>query len=121
MWRIDKTQEIEEWILNLDVDIREAIFARLIVLSEIGPKLGRPYVDSVYGSRHNNMKELRVQNKKNLYRVFFAFVPRRIAILLIGGNKKGVNRFYVDMIKKADELYDVHLKELENDNEKREK
>ncbi len=99
----------------------EAILARLIVLSEIGPKLGRPYVDSVYGNKHNNMKELRVQSKKHLYRILFAFNPRRTAILLIGGNKKGINRFYVGMIEKADELYELHLKVLEDNNEKSEK
>lgn len=120
MWKIDRTQEAEEWILNLDVEAREVILTRLILLSEIGPKLGRPYIDSVYGSKHNNMKELRFHCKKNLFRIFFAFDPRRTAILLIGGNKKGVSRFYVDMINKADALYDLHLKKLENDNEKNE-
>lgn len=120
MWRIDKTREAGEWILNLDEESREAILARLIVLSEIGPSLGRPYVDSVYGSKHNNMKELRIKTNKNIYRVFFAFDPRRTAVLIIGGDKRGVKRFYGNMLKKADALYDLHLKKLEKDDDKTE-
>ncbi len=117
MWTVEKTSELEEWILNLNNDDREAILIRLIVLSEIGPNLGRPYVDTVNGSKHSNMKELRIQSKKSIYRIFFAFDPIRTAILLIGGDKKGVKRFYDGMIKKADELYDLHLKDLEKNNE----
>jgi hypothetical protein len=81
------------------------------MLEEHGPSLARPFADTVRGSRHANMKELRPRGG-NL-RVFFAFDPRRAAILLIGGDK--TNRwqeFYTEMIPRADALYDDHLAEL---------
>ena len=117
MWIINKTNEVEEWILDLNDDDREAILTKLIILSEIGPDLGRPYVDTINESKHDNMKELRIQRNRSIYRIFFAFDPKRTAILLIGGDKRGVKRFYKDMIKKADELYDLHLENLEKNNE----
>ena len=89
-----------------------------MVLSEIGPNLGRPYVDTVYDSKYSNMKELRVQSRGNTFRIFFAFDPTRSAIVLIGGDKKGVKRFYVNMVKRADELYEAHLRKMEKENEK---
>ena len=58
------------------------------------------------------MKELRIQHAGNPYRVFFAFDPRRQAILLIGGNKVGGDRFYEEMVPEADSLYDSYLAEL---------
>jgi len=81
------------------------------VLKRIGPNLGRPYVDSVKGSRHENMKELRVKSKGRPFRIFFTFDPFRQAILLIGGNKTGVKRFYTRMIPIADTLYE-YLQDL---------
>lgn len=117
MWTVDKTSEVEEWILGLNKNAKEAILTRLLVLRNIGPGLGRPHVDSVYGSKHGNMKELRIKSKRSEYRIFFAFDPTRSAILLIGGDKSGAKRFYSEMIKKADELYDLHLENLEKNNE----
>jgi hypothetical protein len=80
-----------------------------LILKELGPSLGRPYVDTIENSKHKNMKELRVQNKKRLFRIFFAFDPDRNALLLIGGDKRGDKRFYQRMIPIADELYDCYL------------
>ena len=82
------------------------------VLKRMGPNLGRPYVDSVKRSRHENMKELRVQSKGRPFRIFFAFDPLRRAVLLIGGNKTGDKRFYARMIPIADMLYDDYLQDL---------
>ena len=72
----------------------------------------RPHADTVKGSRHANMKELRTQHAGRPLRTFFAFDPRRCAILLIGGDKSGDQRFYERMIPKADDLYDEHLAAL---------
>lgn len=85
------------------------------ILAEEGPQLGRPYVDTLKGSRHENMKELRTNAKGSPLRTFFAFDPRRTAILLIGGNKSGDKRFYDRMIPIADDLYDVYLEELKQE------
>lgn len=110
MWEIDRTEEIAEWVLSLDDDAKEAILKNLVILRELGPSLGRPYVDTINGSRFKNMKELRVQNKKRLYRIFFIFDNKRKAILLIGGDKRGDKRFYEKMIPMADALYTRYLK-----------
>ena len=109
MWEIDRTDELAEWVKSLDDDAREAIFKNLLILKEIGPALGRPYVDTIKESRHKNMKELRTQNKKRLFRIFFIFDPERKAVLLIGGDKRGDKRFYKEMIPLADDLYDKYL------------
>jgi len=104
-------------IAVLDDDAKEAILRSLLVLREIGPSRGRPYVDSVKGSAYPNMKELRIQNKGRVFRIFFAFDPGRNAILLIGGDKRGDRDFYETMVPKADELYRRHLEKLGNKNE----
>jgi hypothetical protein len=79
-------------------------------LEEFGHNLGRPHADTVVGSRHANMKELRPSGSP--IRLFFAFDPRRVAILLIGGDKSGDPKFYRRMIPIADDLYDQHLREI---------
>lgn len=76
--------------------------------------MGRPKADTLHGSRHPNMKELRVRKAGNPIRVLFAFDPRRLAVLLIGGHKGGDKRFYPRIIPQADEVYDRHLKELQD-------
>ena len=87
----------------------------MLVLKELGPNLGRPYVDTINGSKFKNMKELRVQCKNRPFRIFFAFDPKRNAILLVGGNKANKKRFYEEMIPLADHLF---KKYLEDTNEK---
>jgi hypothetical protein len=109
MWAIDRTEQVLEWINDLDEDAKEAIFKSLLILREVGPSLGRPYVDSIKESRHQNMKELRIQNRQRLFRILFAFDPGRNAILLVGGDKRGDKRFYQKMIPLADSLFDEHL------------
>jgi hypothetical protein len=109
MWIIDRTEEIAEWIKKLDDEAKEAILKSLLILREIGPSLGRPYVDTINESKHKNMKELRIQNKQRLFRILFVFDPDRKAILLIGGDKRGDKRFYQKMIPIADALFDAHM------------
>ena len=58
------------------------------------------------------MRELRVQSGGRPLRVFYAFDPRRSAILLIGGDKTGDDRFYERMVPIADQLYDVYIAEI---------
>lgn len=121
MWVIDRTEEIIRWVQELDEDAKESILQHLILLKNVGPSLGRPYVGTIYGSRHKNMKELRIQNKQRVVRIFFVFDPDRKAILLIGEDKKGNENFYNVMIPKADNLYDLHLKKLEKKHERKNK
>jgi hypothetical protein len=81
-------------------------------LEERGPNLPFPYSSGINGSPHAHMRELRVQSGGKPLRVFYAFDPRRMAILLIGGDKTGDKRFYDRLIPLADDLYDEHLAEL---------
>ena len=121
MWTIERTKEIANWINTLDDDAKEAIYKNLLILKEVGPSLGRPYVDSVKESKHPNMKELRVDNKKRVFRIFFAFDPERMVILLIGGDKRGDKRFYQRMLPLADQLFDQHLEKLRKKHENQRK
>ena len=112
MWSIERTDEIISWIKEFDDDTKETILKSLFILREIDPSLGRPHVDSVKGNKHQNMKELRIQSKQRLFRIFFAFDLGRNAILLIAGDKRGDRHFYQKMIPIADRLYDKHLDKL---------
>jgi len=93
---------------------REEILALSRLLQQFGPQLGRPRVDTLKGSRHVNMKELRFAAADGEWRVAFAFDPRRRAILLVAGAKSGTSekRFYKQLIAKADRRFDVHLKRI---------
>jgi len=118
VWIITRSKEIATWIAKLDDDSKEAILKRLIILQNIGPSLGRPYVDTVKQSKYKNMKEMRIQTKEHVLRIFFAFDPKRQIVLLIGGDKRNDKNFYDRMIQKADQIYENHLKRLEGKNEK---
>lgn len=112
MWQVEFTDEFEIWWNTLSADEQESISASVELLETFGPGLSRPHVDTVNGSRHSNMKELRTQHRGRPIRTFFAFDPRRSAILLIGGDKTADKRFYDRMIPLAGRLYDEHLRQL---------
>ncbi len=117
-WEVEYTDEFEAWWETLNEEEQEAIDAAVELLEERGPALGRPLADNVHQSRHPNMKELR---PARAIRVLFAFDPRRVAILLIGGDKRGSwNRWYDEMVPVADALYDEHLAEVGERKERRE-
>lgn len=102
--------------MGLDEREQENIRVAVDKLEERGPALGRPLVDTVKGSRHPNMKELRPLGGN--IRVLFAFDPRRSAILLIGGDKTGRwQEFYEEAIPEADALYETYLEELREEGE----
>ena len=107
-WDIEYTDEFEAWFAALTRRERGSIVVAVGALETAGPMLGRPFVDSIKGSRHKNMKELRPRGVT--IRILFAFDPRRMAILLVGGDKR--NRWkdwYATNIPIADRLYDEHL------------
>lgn len=111
-WEVEYTDQFEIWWNTLDSDEQESVAASVELLRSLGPNLGRPHADIVRASRHSNMKELRTQHQGRPFRTLFAFDPRRFAILLIGGEKTGDDRFYDRLIPRADELYDDHLSQL---------
>jgi len=116
MWLIETTDTFDEWFDPLDDAERANVLASLIVLREKGPMLSRPHADTVNGSCHSNMKELRVQSKGDPIRVFFAFDPKRRGILLCAGNKAGnEKRFYDVMIPIADREFTAHLERLKKE------
>ena len=81
------------------------------LLEQFGPSLGRPRVDTLKGSRHTNMKEIRFDADNGVWRFAFAFDPSREAIILVGGDKSGggEKRFYRQLIQKADNRFDEHI------------
>ena len=89
--------------------------AKVILLQKIGPSLPRLHADLIHSSRHPNMKELRIQHSGRPYRVLFAFDPRRCAILLIGGDKTGNDRWYDVFVPMADALYDKHIETIKSE------
>jgi len=115
-WVIESTVEFDEWWDRLDEFAQGSISSHVELLEDLGPNLGYPYSSDIAGSRHGNLRELRVQSKGRPFRVFYAFNPRRDAIMLIGGDKTGDKRFYERMIPIADRLYDRHLRELGDNN-----
>ena len=111
-WNVEYTDEFAAWWEALDEGEQEDVAAIVTVLEERGPQLPFPYSSGVAGSRHSHMRELRVQSGGKPLRVFYAFDPRRAAVLLIGGNKTGDERFYDRMIPIADRLYEEYLEEI---------
>ena len=112
MWEVEYTDEFEEWWMTLCEDEQIEIDAHVGLLEEKGPNLPFPYSSNISSSRYGEMRELRVQYKGDPYRILYAFDPRKTAILLIGGNKTGDDRWYEKYVPIADKLYAVHLKEI---------
>ncbi|HCH3308220.1 TPA: type II toxin-antitoxin system RelE/ParE family toxin [Vibrio parahaemolyticus] len=112
MFDIATRPTFSDWVRGLTRSERIEIRAAIRVLEMEGPHLGRPNVDTVNGSKHSNMKELRVQIAGRPVRIFFAFDPTRTGILLCGGYKDGpgAKNFYKKYIKVADKEYSDHLK-----------
>jgi len=115
MWQVEFTNEFGQWWDELTEVEQDAIAASVRLLEELGPGLPRPHADTLKGSKHSNMKELRTQCQGRPLRTLFAFDPRRCAILLIGGDKTGNEHFYEQMLPLADRLYDEHLKQLKQE------
>lgn len=114
-WEVEVTDECDAWFDTLTDAEAKSVFAIVDYLEEKGPDLEFPYSSSVEQSRHNHMRELRIQHKGRPFRVLYAFDPRRVAILLLGGDKTGDPRWYDTNVPRADDLYDVHLKEIERE------
>ncbi|WP_036961989.1 type II toxin-antitoxin system RelE/ParE family toxin [Pseudoclavibacter soli] len=113
MWSVD-VEFVAEWLASLDEVSYEQVVAALEILAERGPQLGRPLVDTVSGSRHRNMKELRPgSGGHSELRMLFAFDPERRAILLVAGDKRGNwKKWYTKSIAVADDRFDSHLEQL---------
>lgn len=110
-WTVTFADEFEPEFDELDRAVQDAILARVLLLEREGPSLGRPHADTLVGSRHANMKELRCNADGGVWRIAFAFDPDRQGILLVAGDKSGVSekRFYRRLISRADQRFDRYM------------
>ncbi len=111
-WEVEYTDEFGVWWMDLSEGEQESIDASVGLLEAVGPELPFPHSSGIGSSRHSHMRELRIQHEGRPYRVLYAFDPRRCALLLIGGDKTGNDRWYENNVPIADKLYDAHLIEL---------
>jgi hypothetical protein len=113
-WTVHFHDAFEGEFEELHEDVQNEILSLMGLLREYGPRLGRPRVDTLKGSKHANMKELRFDAADGVWRVAFAFDPHRAAILMVAGDKSGGSekRFYKRLIAKADSRFSEHLQHL---------
>jgi hypothetical protein len=114
-WEVEYTDEFEAWWNTLTDEEQVSIAAVIGLLEGQGPHLGYPHSSGIGSSRHDHMRELRIQHQGRPHRVLYAFDPRRTAILLLGGDKTGRDRWYEDLVPAADRLYDTHLASLKRE------
>ena len=117
VWVVEIGDEFKPEFDALHWAVQEEILALSRLLQKFGPQLKRPHVDTLNGSRHANMKELRFDVADGEWRVAFAFDPKRTAILLVAGDKSGGSekRFYRQLIRKADDRFDAHVDRLKKE------
>jgi len=113
-WEVIFHDDFPAEFAALNQALQDELLAHAILLRDYGSSLGRPTVDTLKGSKHSNMKELRFAWSGKVWRVAFAFDAARQAILLVGGDKGGADqrRFYQRLIAKADARFDSHLATL---------
>ncbi|TGO02298.1 addiction module toxin RelE [Candidatus Thiomargarita nelsonii] len=114
LWNIEYTDEFGEWWESLTEVEKDDVEFVVLLLGEQGSTLGYPYSSKIQNSRYN-LRELRIQCQGKPYRVLYAFDPRRTAILLLGGNKTGDERWYQKQIPLAEKLYQEHLEALQQE------
>lgn len=114
-WEIEYTDEFGDWWSGLSEEEQVSIAASVQLLEERGPNLGFPHSSGINGSKHSHMRELRTQHAGRPFRTLYAFDPRRNAILLLGGDKTGDDRWYEVNVPVADHLYDEHLVQLKKE------
>ncbi len=114
-WTVLLHDDFDDELGTLPENLQDEVIAHASLLAQFGPNLGRPTVDTLKSSRHSNMKELRFDWNGGVWRVAFAFDPKRQAILLVGGDKGGADQrhFYKQLIRVADDRYDAHLATLQ--------
>ncbi len=114
-WEIEYTDEFARWWEELSAGEQHSVAAKVLLLEEQGVTLDYPHSSQMTGSRYGNLRELRIQHAGRPYRVLYAFDPRRIGLLLLGGDKTGNNRWYEQFVPKAEALYADHLKTLDQE------
>ena len=110
---VEFTPEFEVWWNGLETFDQENVSYSVSLLTQFGPALARPHADTLKGCKYPNLKELRVRSGGKPIRVMYAFDPRRVALLLVGGTK-GDSRWYEVHIRQAEQLYAAHLSALKD-------
>jgi hypothetical protein len=110
-WEVVITDECRGWYEALSEEEQDSVDFGVSLIQRMGPSLKRPYADIIHGSTFANLKELRVQHAGRPYRVLFIFDPKRNAVLLIGGDKTGNDRWYEEFVPKAESIYREYLRE----------
>lgn len=118
VWDIEVTDVFERWWDSLSDSERQDVRAAIDLLEVRGPALRFPHCSAVVTSRHNQMRELRIQHQGRPYRVLYAFDPKRMALILLGGDKTGKDRWYEVNVPVADKLFDEHLEALRRERKK---
>lgn len=110
------TDEFLVWFDELSTDENEDVVYIVRLLEQMGISLGAPHSSAIKGASFA-LRELRPRQGRSPLRIFYAFDPRRDAVLLIGGDKSGMSttQFYTDMIRVADQIWRVYLEELRSD------
>ena len=111
VWEVEFTDEFEQWWETLTEKAQEAVDAKVLMLEARGPSLGFPHSSAIKGSRYP-LRELRVQYQGTPLRILYVFDPRRTALLLLGGDKTGDDRWYEKFVSLAENLYVSHLESL---------
>ena len=112
-YEVEVTDKFKGWYEDtLNASEQLSVERVVTLLMEAGPALGHPYSSGIKGAKYSHMRELRVQHEGRPYRILYAFDPRRVALMLLGGDKSGDDRWYEKAIPDADHLYAKHLKEL---------
>ena len=116
-WQVVLDPAFDSEFDELSNIVQDELLAHARLLETFGPNLGRPRVDTLNGSRHSNMKELRFSADHGVWRIAFAFDPRRRGILLVAGDKSGIaeRRFYRQLIRRADDRFDRHLDRIKEE------
>jgi hypothetical protein len=114
-WQVEVTDEFQTWWNGLTEAEQMSVGTAVGLLIVEGPNLSFPHSSKINGSRYSAMRELRIQHQGHPYRVLYIFDPRRSAILLLGGDKTGDDRWYEKNVPQADRLYDEYLKEIQKE------
>ncbi len=112
MWEVEFTDEFQSWWDTLTADQQVDVDYSVQLLLTLGPFLGFPHSSKIVESIHSGMRELRTQSAGKPLRTLYAFDPSRTAILLIGGDKTGMDRWYEQFVPIADKLFTRHLEQL---------
>ena len=108
-WEVEYTDEFESWWDGLVEAEQESVDASVQLLKKHGPDLPFPHSSQIAGSKSGKLRELRIQHRGRPYRVLYGFDRRRTALLLVGGDKTGNNRWYEQHVPRADALFRTHL------------